>query len=168
MSIVVRPAEIADVANLVALNRVVQAIHVAADPAFFRGDAETADLSTFFAERVSSEDSVVLLAEQDSRAMGYIWFDIQERAMTPFTHALKRMSIHHLVVHEDARRRGIASALMGAAKVAAVSGGVREIVLNTWSFNEKARAFFHVAGFEAFSFTMRKRFEADETIADES
>ncbi len=159
MPVIVRPAEGADIADIVALNRVVQSFHAAADPEFFRVDTEEVELQAFFGTLVSSEESVIFLAECEGRAAGYVWFEIQDRAETPFTRPMKRMNVHHLVVSEDTRRRGVGSALMDAAKARAVSRDVREIILNTWFFNDNAQAFFRTAGFEPFSIAMRRRLE---------
>ena len=157
MSLVVRLAESADLEALIALNRVVQTIHASADPEFFRTKVDDAELRGFLDNLLSMADSFVVLAELEKRPAGYLWFDIPEQAATPFTHLQRRMRIHHLVVHEDARRRGVASALMEAARTMAVSRELREIVLNTWSFNATAQAFFRTAGFEPFSIAMRQR-----------
>ena len=119
-----KTGEGADIADIVALNRVVQSFHAAADPEFFRVDTEEVELQAFFGTLVSSEESVIFLAECEGRAAGYVWFEIQDRAEL-FTRPMKRMNVHHLVVSEDTRRRGVGSALMDAAKARAVSRDVR-------------------------------------------
>ena len=50
----------------------------------------------------------------------------------------------------------MASALLRAALAYAGAEGIRDLVLNTWSFNEGAQAFFRDAGFQPMTVAMRK------------
>lgn len=156
MGIVLRPAESADVGDLVDLNHVVHGAHAIAEPGYFRADVDRAELHVFFENLLSSRDSVVHLAELDGRPVGYVWFDVQSRPATPFTRPQRRLGIHHLVVCEHARRRGVASALLHTAVAYAEAEGIRDVILNTWSFNEGAQAFFCAAGFDPMSVAMRR------------
>jgi GNAT superfamily N-acetyltransferase len=157
MNFVVRPANFEDAGNLAALNQVVQALHVGAEPGRFRSDAEFDEVKAFFGELMRAPATFVLIAEID-RPAGYIWFDVQDRPPTPFTYARSRLYIHHVVVRTEARGLGLGSALLHAAEAEARAQGIREVALDTWAFNEDARQFFQATGFEPEQIVMRKDF----------
>jgi GNAT superfamily N-acetyltransferase len=155
MSFVVRPANLEDAGELAALNQVVQALHVGAEPGRFKADAGFDEVKAFFGELTKAPATFVLIAEID-RPVGYVWFDVQDRPPTPFTHARTRLYIHHVVVRAEARGLGLGSALIHAAEAEARAQGVHEVALDTWAFNEDARQFFQAAGFEPEKIVMRK------------
>ena len=64
------------------------------------------------------------------------------RSESPFHHAHNSVHIHHLAVHPQARRDGVATALMDAAKAHGAKQGITLLILDVWDFNVAARAFF--------------------------
>ena len=70
MSIVLRPAESADVDDLVDLNHVVHRMHSTAEPEYFRADVSRAESQVFFESLLSSAASFVPLAELDGQPVG--------------------------------------------------------------------------------------------------
>lgn len=149
MAITVRMAGADDVAAIVALNREVQALHAALAPDVFKADVSDADLARFFAQRLAGDDQVVLLAELDGEAGGYVWFEFQAKPATPFSHAMARAFVHHIAVLSTMRRQGIATALLEAVTEQARALGARQLALETWATNAAAREFFAARGFNA-------------------
>jgi ribosomal protein S18 acetylase RimI-like enzyme len=151
MAILIRKAVEQDAATLGALNADVQDIHASALPWLFKPSG----LDTFAPDEVKSllaqPENLFFIAEVDRIAAGYAYAEIQQRPETPFTHAHGMIYLHHISVKPVYRRRGIGSALMGAVRDAAPNGGITPIVLDIWTFNEEARAFFSSRGFAAYS-----------------
>lgn len=157
MDVVVRRATADDVGALARLNQIVQALHVSAEPAAFRADSSDAEMQSFFANLVIADKTFVLIAELAGLPVGYAWFEIQDRPPTPFTNARLRIYIHHVVVCENSRKLGVGSSLLDAAEAEAQVRGIKDVVLDTWAFNESARNFFEAADFKPFNIFMRKK-----------
>ncbi len=143
----VRAASQNDLALLASLNEEVQALHVDMYPAIFKRDVVRAEVDSFFLNLISSSDHTVLIAEDDAGALGYIWSETQLRPETPFTYALPRLYIHHVVVTRARRRRGAGCVLLKAIENQASSEGIKQIIVSTWEDNTQAHAFFRSVGF---------------------
>jgi ribosomal protein S18 acetylase RimI-like enzyme len=151
MAILVRKAVEKDAAILGALNADVQAIHAAALPWLFK----PAGADTFAPGQVkhllARPENLFFIAEIDGVAAGYVYAEIQEWPETSFTRRREMIYLHHISVRPADRRQGVGSALMGAVRNAADEAGVTAVVLDVWTFNEEARAFFRRRGFAAYS-----------------
>jgi ribosomal protein S18 acetylase RimI-like enzyme len=89
--------------------------------------------------------------------VGYIWFDVQTRPANPFSPARRRLYVHHLSVAPDARRRGVAAALIAHAEAYAEGEDLDEIALSHWAANTGAQQFFAAQGFTPYQLLLRKR-----------
>jgi ribosomal protein S18 acetylase RimI-like enzyme len=157
MSVEVRAALDVDLDALIQLNRVVQSLHVALYPGDFTPVVEPPAVSAFFAARLASPTSVIGIAQADRVPVGYVWFEVQARPETPFTPPRSRIYVHHIAVAPEARRRGIATALMRYVEHRAASEGIDEIALDTWAANLDAQHFFGSRGFTVFNVVLRKK-----------
>lgn len=151
--IIVRVATNADLDTLVRLNQVVQTVHAELYPADFHVTVDADGLKALLAPRLEA----ISIAELDSDQVGYIWFDVQTRSATPFSPPRKRLYVHHLSVAPEARRRGVARALMSHAEAHADAEALDEIALSHWAANTGAQEFFAAQGFEPYQVLMRKR-----------
>jgi ribosomal protein S18 acetylase RimI-like enzyme len=156
VNVVIRRATLADLDVLVALNEVVQKLHAELEPGNFKSVIDKEEVKAFFADRVSNADCEISLAEVGDRPVGYIRFDKQERDETPFRPAQRCLYVHHIAVERDARRAGVASALMRSAQRRARAEGMKKIALDVWAANADARKFFDAEGFSAFNLVLRK------------
>lgn len=156
MDAIVRSATAEDLTSLAVLNRVVQDLHIEAEPAYFRSQTEPDEVENFFRKILSDEHMKVLIAEDTQDAIGYIWFELQDKAATPFTNARRRIYIHHIVVSPKYRKTGAGSLLLRKAEAEACAQGIAYIALDTWAFNKTAQTFFKASGFDPFNIAMRK------------
>jgi ribosomal protein S18 acetylase RimI-like enzyme len=156
MAFLVRAASVADIDALVRLNRDVQLLHAEFEPAYFKARTAADEVGAFFGARLATPGNHIRLSEGDTGPNGYVWFEVQERPETPFTRPGRRIYVHHLAVQKTARRRGIASALLGQVEIEALSAGIDSIVLDVWAANESARGLFAAHGFTAFNLMLRK------------
>ena len=157
MNLVVRQAVAEDVGLLAALNEVVQKLHVDAEPGHFRAIADQVEVEAFFAKLMRTPKTLIFIAELSSKAVGYIWSELQERPATPFTHARQRLYIHHVAVKSEVRGSGVGTALLQASEGEARALGVSEAAVDTWAFNVGAQRFFEAADFAPINIVMRKK-----------
>jgi diamine N-acetyltransferase len=153
MTIIIRVATDTDLETLVRLNQVVQSVHHELYPDDFTTAVDADGLKALLAPRLAS----VAIAEMDGRPAGYIWFEAQTRPASPFSQARRRLYVHHLSVLPDARRRGVAGALMAHAEAHAEGEDLDEIALSHWAANTGAQQFFAAQGFAPYQLLLRKK-----------
>ena len=153
MTIVVRIADEADLDTLIRLNQVVQSVHAELYPDDFYATADADGLKALLAPRLAN----VVIAEVDGVPAGYIWFEVQTQPANSFSPSRRRLYIHHLSVLPDARRRGVAAALMAHAEAHAEGEDIDEIALSHWAANAGAQKFFAAQGFAPYQLMLRKK-----------
>ncbi len=151
----VKRAEAADLDMLAGLNGQVQDLHAALYPEYFKPRVDPDRLRAFLTRAMSGAGDAFLIATSDGVGAGYAWLGLQHRLEPPFSAESKRVYLHHICVDAAHRRRGVASALMDAARRIARENGAGEIMLDTWAANEEAQAFFRSCGFEPMRLMMR-------------
>lgn len=107
-----------------------------------RGDLARA--REFLAERLQSDESVVLLAERDGSAVGFV----QLFPMFSSVRTARVWVLNDLYVDEGARRGGIGRSLLEAAESFAREDGAARMVLETSQDNDAARALYRSAGWQ--------------------
>ena len=153
MTIVVRIADEADLDTLIRLNQVVQSVHAELYPDDFYATADADGLKALLAPRLAN----VVIAEVDGVPAGYIRFEVQTRPANSFSPSRRRLYVHHLSVLPDARRRGVAAALMAHAEAHAEGEDIDEIALSHWAANAGAQRFFAAQGFAPYQLMLRKK-----------
>ncbi len=146
MTLSIRAARDGDIDELVRLNRVVQRLHALLHPELFKAVTDDIAVAAYFFDRLEISGNYVRLAEMDEKAVGYIWFERQRLAETPFTRPGERFYLHHIAVDEAAQRHGIASALFQNMEDEARASGIAEIALFAWTTNLSGQAFFASRG----------------------
>jgi GNAT superfamily N-acetyltransferase len=104
------------------------------------GDMERAE--AFLRERLERGESMVLLAERTGVAVGFT----QLYPMFSSVRTARAWVLNDLFVVEDARRGGVARALLDAAADFARAEGARGLMLETGRDNAAARALYRAAG----------------------
>jgi GNAT superfamily N-acetyltransferase len=104
------------------------------------GDMERAE--AFLRERLERGESMVLLAERTGVAVGFT----QLYPMFSSVRTSRTWVLNDLFVVEDARRGGVARALLDAAADFARAEGARGLMLETGRDNAAARALYRAAG----------------------
>lgn len=156
--ILVHSATPADAVHVARLNGYVHELHVAAEPYDFR-PTNLAEVEAFFTFILNAPNHLVLLAEMGDQSVGYLWLEDQARPMSPFKNATRVLSLNHISVDPGHRRTGVGRALYTAAEVEARSRGIDRLVMDHWTFNSEAAAFFGTLGFESFNIRMRKHLQ---------
>lgn len=155
--IVIRAAEPdRDLLAIIALNRFVQDVHVAAEPSTFRSSDDMPGVEDFHVGFMDAGDRYTFVAEVDAEPVGYVTLERQQRAAHTFSFARDRLYVHQVGVHPRHRRRGVGRALMSRVDALARELGISEVALDSWSFNTDAIRFFETLGFAEYNVRLRK------------
>ncbi len=147
----IRMATVADAATISALNADVQAVHAAALPWLFKVPSADTFPPAAAAAMLAKDDVLVYVAYLGDEPVGYAYAQVRRHPETSLQYAFDEIYLHHLSVRPGRRGHGVGDALLGAVRQAANDRGIRQVALDVWSFNERARAFFHRHGFEAYN-----------------
>ncbi|HSR64365.1 MAG TPA: GNAT family N-acetyltransferase [Xanthomonadaceae bacterium] len=109
---------------------------------FYGQPGDLARAEAFLRERLQRAESVVLLAERDGAAAGFT----QLYPLFSSVRTARLWVLNDLFVAEQARRGGVARALLDAAATFARNDGARGIMLETTRDNAPARALYRAAG----------------------
>ncbi|OIQ76684.1 acetyltransferase (GNAT) family protein [mine drainage metagenome] len=142
----IRQIEASEAALLVPLNAVMQRLHAAARPDVFHCDASEAEVAEYFAETLARVGWFALVAEVEGRAVGYALCEVQRVEGNAMNRARVRGFLHHIAVAENARRRGVATALIEAAKARFRAEGATVWATTYWVWNEASVALMAKAG----------------------
>ena len=146
MTITVREAQERDIDLLVAMNRIVHDLHIAAVPAFFRNHEPEA-VAELFRSRLRQPEGRVWIANVGEVPAGYAVSVIRERPENAICSAQRFYELEEVGVSPAHRQRGVARALVERVLADARTRGVRDVQLTCWSFNAEAQAAFDALGF---------------------
>jgi GNAT superfamily N-acetyltransferase len=143
----VRKATPADVPALLPMVRAICTLHEQRDPQRFRVLPDVLDrYASWLPQRATDPRSVFLVAQApDGSLAGFTVGTVEPEV--PIFWIPECGWIHDLWVEPQHRRSGAATALAQAAIDAFRAIGVKQVRLDTGSFNEPARAFFATLGF---------------------
>ncbi len=99
----------------------------------------------FFTRQLGKAGVVLLVAELDDQVVGYLYGSLEDRDWAKLLDA--HGAIHDLYVDPQARRQGVARALMVAGVFALKGQGASQVVLSTATQNHAAQALFRSMGF---------------------
>jgi ribosomal protein S18 acetylase RimI-like enzyme len=142
-----------DLTDLIALSRSFFDEYANFHPEFFNIDTlRDDDIVAYFRGSVLSENGASFVAVEGDTIIGYITVFLRDQE--PFW-AVKRIGvISGLMVNTDHRRRGVASALLAAAKGFFESGGVNYFTVYTAATNGPAIAFYERRGLSPLHTTL--------------
>jgi len=109
----------------------------------------------FLEQRLRADESVILLATSDSRAVGFT----QLYPMFSSVRLSRVWILNDLFVAADTRRLGAASVLLEAAQAFGHDAGALRLELETTHDNHSAQTLYREAGWESHDETLRFRIE---------
>lgn len=111
---------------------------------FYRCEPAPDKARAFILERLSRQDSVIFLAELDGACVGFtqLYPAFASLSMAP------NWILNDLFVEPSGRSKGVASALMAAARKLAVDTGAAEIFLQTARDNTTAQNLYAAMGYQ--------------------
>lgn len=142
----VRPAQPSDEEALGRYGAALMRQHHAADPRrFIQVEHPEAGYGRFLVSRLGHPESVVLVAEEDGRVVGYVFAALEGTSWMDLRGPCGY--VHDVYVDASARRRGAGLALMRAAVAWIRDKGRTQVVLETMTGNAHAQQLFRVLGF---------------------
>jgi GNAT superfamily N-acetyltransferase len=115
------------------------------DPARFARMATADGMKWFYGGQTEATDAAVLVAEIDSRVVGFAYVAYEERNYAAL--AESPAYLHDIYVEEGARRSGAGHALIEAAVKTAKEFGASKLILSVAVKNTIGRDFFEKCGF---------------------
>lgn len=146
-AITIRRASRSDLPALGQLGALLLRTHYQFDPLRFMapGSHPEEGYAWFLGSQLREEDVVVFVAERRSSVVGYVYAGLEPQSWKELREACG--FIHDVVVDENGRRGGVATALMEAAIAWLRERGAPRVVLQTAQKNEGAQRLFDRLGF---------------------
>ncbi|MFI6789956.1 GNAT family N-acetyltransferase [Nonomuraea sp. NPDC050383] len=145
----VRQATPQDAALLAGMNPHVHGLHADNRPDLFQARPSAEELTKRFAERLGQESTRIFVAEPaDGECAGYAEATVYHRGPSVLLNADSFIALNQIVVAPEAKRLGVATALLDAVREAGREAGCRRLVTEVWEFNEGARSFYEAAGLQ--------------------
>jgi len=148
MDFTLRDSTDEDLAELGRMAGALVRLHHSLDPArFLWREGIEQGYGSWLVRTAKSEDSILVVAETraDKRVIGYAWATIEEHDWMALLEA--HAALQDIWVDQDARRHGVARALLEAVIERARAKGSPRVVLHTAAKNESAQRFFEAMGF---------------------
>ena len=158
-SVIIRRANEADLPALGKLGASLLLEHHAFDPDRFmapRGDPETG-YAWFLGTQLKENDVAVFVADRNGAVIGYVYAALEPQSWKELRD--EAGFIHDVVVAEEARRLGIASALIEKACEWLRSIGAPRVVLWTAEKNDGAQRLFARSGFRRTMIEMTRELD---------
>lgn len=109
----------------------------------------------YLEEKIGVEQEFIYVAVADEQLVGYIHFEICERAETIFSHARKNLYLHQIYVVKEFRRKGVGSQLISTMKrFAQEVENLKWIWFDMYTSNSSALKFYQSQGFETIGTRM--------------
>ena len=150
-----RAARHEDVETCFALYSEVQELHVARRPDLFKRPELDDNFRRLVAEAIDADHKGILLAWHDTHAVGMVIYEFTRLDPTG-VYLIDRpiLWLESVAVTAAYRGKGCGKAMMDLLRRFAVESGVTVLALETWHFNDAARAWFERQGFATYSHTM--------------
>ena len=142
----IRLAAVGDEAVLATLGSDVHNLHVAHRPDVFK-PLDGPGLERWFRGKLAAGEAQIWLAEIGEIPVGYALAIKQHRVENVFCYERRWYEVDQVGVDPQYRRRGVGRTLLHQVIEFAKADGVPDVELNTWTFNELARASFERLGF---------------------
>jgi len=110
----------------------------------------------YYTEAVNSERFLSIVAEENGKVIGYLNGYIRKPSMI---YKGVRAELDNMCVSEAARNKGVGSALMAEFKKWAKEKGAERLMVEAFSKNERALAFYAKNGFEPYATILTQTIE---------
>lgn len=118
----------------------------------------------WFGSQLDSEDTILLVAADEERVVGYVYARLEPRSYNELLDACTKL--HDIYVDERVRRRGVGEALLRETFRRAKAKGAPRVVLLTASQNESAHRLFRRVGFRTTMLEMTRELDDEAPAGD--
>ena len=156
----ISPLDPHEAPRLVPLLQDLHALHVAHQPARYPADPAPDALTLWLQEWLSQPQTfaLVALSPQDA-VMGYLIYEVEDRAALPVRAAERRAMVHHIAVAKPFRRIGVGKALMVEMKRRALADGATVIGVTYAPFNTASAGLMQSMGLQPVTTVAEWRLE---------
>ena len=151
----VRPAEFADLDRVAALWSLITRHHEGFDPAFRMREGAAGELAEWLRAIARDSDSQIFVYEEDGDLPGMLIVRIDHAP--PIMAETERAEVTDLGVRANARRQGIATALLEQALAWVRASGVERVDVQVAHANAEGQAFWRSKGFGELMDVLNKR-----------
>jgi len=144
----IRQATPEDAPTIAQLNGHVQHVHVDAEPMIYKHPQVTDELIAYYVEAMQDESVTIYLAEDDGKAVGYIYVIVQERPENLFTYERRYVLVDQMSVNPEYYGTGVAEQLMDCALAMAREHNINQVILGVRDWNIRAIKFYEKQGFK--------------------
>jgi ribosomal protein S18 acetylase RimI-like enzyme len=155
----IRNAQQSDNAKIRPLQEQIARLHFEGRPDIHKNEAPHYS-DEDFAEILANPDHFVFIAENaGGEVVGYAFARVVKYRSHPVCRDFDSFHIDAFCVLERYRRQGIGRALFDRCRQKAVALKCRNVLLNVWSFNRGAIAFYEKCGMSPWAMRMELRLE---------
>jgi GNAT superfamily N-acetyltransferase len=165
--IAVRLATLDDVEVIERQTASVQQLHNEALPSIFKPPSADLFPQRKLAALIEDPNCIVAVAEIGGKVVGHIYGAVVYRAENEFSPSEFYLYIYQIGVDDDARRKGVGTALFTFIRDRARALGLTALQIDHWAFNARARDFFIACGFSPMRVMMRQELQDDLDDAPE-
>ena len=154
---IIREACEKDIPELLRILSIVLEVHAAIRPDYFVSGHQKYDAKELV--DIINDDSkrIYVAMEDDDKMLGYAFCELKEVEPKPFVVPFKYLYLDDLCVDECVKGKNVASAIFEHVKLKAKELGCRDITLNVWEGNDRARAFYDKMGMKPLKTYMELR-----------
>jgi ribosomal protein S18 acetylase RimI-like enzyme len=156
-----RSAESRDFEELTRLWAILDALHLQASPNIYRSPEGLARSTQFVEGMLASPDRALFVADVDVKLVGLCALHLVVQGEIPVRAKRITVEIASIVVEPEARRSGVARALVAASEDWAKAQGAVGLELVVHDFNRSAIAFYDDYGFSVSSHRMVREWSID-------
>ncbi len=151
----VRRAEAKDIPVLKTLLMEVLNIHAQGRPDIFVPNT-TKYTDEELVKMISDPRTPIFVYDEDGTVLGYAFCIYKERAHSNNMTDIRTLFIDDLCVDAAARGKHVGESLYHYVKDYARANGFYHVMLNVWSFNEKAIGFYEAMGLKPMEYVMEE------------
>lgn len=153
IEILLRSAQLSDLESIVRMNHsLFQEDSGTRDP-FTNQDWALQDGAEFFSNHISSDSSLVLMAESGGESVGYlVGYVTQSSSVRPVRMAI----LESMFVTRSERSRGIGQQLLDAFLVWSQERNALQVSVTAYASNDAAVRFYRRCGFEPHTITLER------------
>jgi GNAT superfamily N-acetyltransferase len=107
-------------------------------------------------KRVAERDGRIFIADEDSRAVGWAVFYVEQNMLYVIEQQRTHGYIAELFVNEDARSLGVGRTLIASCEAESLRLGLRQIMIGVLAGNSRAAWIYARAGYSPYSSELRK------------
>jgi ribosomal protein S18 acetylase RimI-like enzyme len=148
---VIRTATSADASAILPIFLEVLRAHAETAPSDFKSFPDAPSVRPWLSGILADQRAVAFVAIEQGTVVGYLFALEIRKDESPIRPVRHYLSLEHVAVLPEYRRRSIATSLVSALLAEAKAKNIDRIELDIWNYNETSQRFFAGQGFKGVS-----------------